>query len=275
MDDSKEIHSWHPQRIDSEKNPEQKSEPDSKKLKSAASIDTIKRELEKELQYIRILCRKARNIEHHREISDRFKWIDEGVASLQKLVQTIPESHQFPTVAADGKKTPAPSSRLPQPESPEQDIPNIPEFQDLLPPVKQFADTSPTESDVTLSILLADSHAHNIDLMVQMLDEVGHEVIVARNTTEILFALDIKQFDAMIINAADAGMKTAETISMIRNLERAGSRRLPIIAISPTGEESERQRYQFAGVNSFLVQPVSRFDLLRELEELTAVRRKG
>jgi protein-histidine pros-kinase len=129
-----------------------------------------------------------------------------------------------------------------------------------------------------LHLLLAEDNEVNQKLSVAILKKQGHSVVVARNGSEAVEAVEREAFDAVLMDVQMPEMSGLEAARAIRDLELSGRLRvrsessrtqpLPIIAITAHAMTGDRERCLEVGMNSYLSKPIQPDLLLKTLDEL-------
>ncbi|WP_050028539.1 response regulator [Verrucomicrobium sp. BvORR034] len=137
---------------------------------------------------------------------------------------------------------------------------------DLVLPVCQpsSAPAVPAAKAAGLRILLVEDHEDTREVMRQLLQRRGHEVLVARSVATALALLDHGEPVDLLIS--DLGLPDGSGLDLIKSIRN----RLPLraIALSGYGMEEDHQRSREAGFQEHLVKPVNFPDLLRAIERL-------
>lgn len=104
-------------------------------------------------------------------------------------------------------------------------------------------------------ILVAEDNPTNQKLAVKLLERLGHTCVVAPNGAEALKRLAEDDFDAVLMDCQMPELDGYETTAAIRRLDapKAG---IPIIAMTASATEEERQRCLDAGMDDFISKPV-------------------
>jgi signal transduction histidine kinase len=120
------------------------------------------------------------------------------------------------------------------------------------------------------TILIADDIAANRDVAAGMLDLVGFNTASACNGREALEQVRIREPDLLII---DVLMPVMDGLQAIRTLrDTPGWAQIPIIAMSASSYESDRQKALEAGADAFLPKPLDVDQLFETLARLLALR---
>lgn len=107
-------------------------------------------------------------------------------------------------------------------------------------------------------VLVADDNALVRELFVSSLEEAGAQCAAARDGEEALAAVERATFDVIVL---DLSMPRLDGIEVARRL-RAGNRPMRIIGVSAHAGEREKEEALAAGMDAFLVKPLSLSALL-------------
>ena len=117
-----------------------------------------------------------------------------------------------------------------------------------------------------LRILLAEDSLVNQKLATGLLSRQGHSVTVASNGKEALAALELQQFDLMIMDVQMPEMDGLETTAAIRARERKTGGHLPIIAMTAHALQGDRERCLAAGMDRYVTKPIRAKQLYEVIE---------
>ena len=116
-------------------------------------------------------------------------------------------------------------------------------------------------------VLVADDVADNRAVLAGMLERVGFEVELAGDGEEAVRAFSERRPDLLLIDLRMPGMDGHEAIRVIRAAEEG--RRLPIVVVTASAFEEDRQRVLAAGADDFLRKPFREAELLEKAAKLT------
>ncbi|MEH6799163.1 MAG: PAS domain S-box protein [Halopseudomonas sabulinigri] len=117
-----------------------------------------------------------------------------------------------------------------------------------------------------LKILVADDVADNIRLMEVMLQADGHSVVSARNGLEAFELMTEQRFDLVLMDMQMPEVNGLEAARIIRRYEvNLGRPPTPIIALTASVLDEDRQAAKAAGMDGFASKPVDRFALQQEI----------
>ena len=123
-----------------------------------------------------------------------------------------------------------------------------------------------------LHVLLAEDNLVNQRLMSGILQKMGHTVVTANDGSEALSLLSNQPFDFIAMDMQMPVMDGLETTRKIRILEKNG-RHIPIMAITANAFEDDRRRCLEAGMDGYVVKPVSAKALASEMSRILSALR--
>jgi CheY-like chemotaxis protein len=117
-----------------------------------------------------------------------------------------------------------------------------------------------------LAVLLADDGRASQVVARRFLERRGHRVTLAVNGREALAEFERSRFDAILMDIDMPEMNGYEATRAIREAERGGGRRIPIIALTSNALQSDREACLAAGMDGHLAKPVQADVLCETLE---------
>ncbi len=105
-------------------------------------------------------------------------------------------------------------------------------------------------------VLLAEDNLVNQKVATRLLERLGCSAEVAANGREAAEALERSDYDLVLMDCQMPEMDGFEAAARIRSMEGRG--RTPIIAMTASGMEGDRERCIAAGMNDYIAKPVSR-----------------
>jgi two-component system sensor histidine kinase/response regulator len=115
-------------------------------------------------------------------------------------------------------------------------------------------------------ILLAEDNAINQRVAVRMLEKNGHQVILARNGYEALAALERERFDLVFMDVQMPEMNGLEAAAAIRKKEKSTDKHLPIVAMTASAMQGDRERCLAAGMDEYVSKPVPEKELMAAIQ---------
>ena len=126
------------------------------------------------------------------------------------------------------------------------------------------------EGRTPLRILLAEDNLVNQKLASRILENQGHQVVVAANGAQALGNLEKQKFDLVLMDAQMPVMDGFECTRAIRRLEENTRAHIPIIAMTAHAMVGDRKRCLDAGMDGYIAKPVHAQDLFETIESVLA-----
>jgi two-component system sensor histidine kinase/response regulator len=115
----------------------------------------------------------------------------------------------------------------------------------------------PIEPDTKkLRILVAEDNPVNRLVAVKTLKKAGHSVEVVVNGQEAVEILDRETFDLVLMDVQMPVMDGFEATALIREKEKRGNRRQPIVAMTAHAMKGDRERCLAAGMDEYVSKPL-------------------
>jgi CheY-like chemotaxis protein len=121
-----------------------------------------------------------------------------------------------------------------------------------------------------LRVLLAEDHLVNQRLMVALLEEQGHQVVVAGNGQQALAALEQQPCDVILMDVQMPVMDGFEATARLRAQQKQTGRHIPIIALTAHAMKGDRERCLAAGMDGYLSKPIRARELFQAIDCLVA-----
>ena len=112
-----------------------------------------------------------------------------------------------------------------------------------------------------LRVLVAEDNPVNQILARRLLERDGHAVVVVDNGTAVLDALEDASFDLLLLDVYMPIMDGFEATAAIRQRERTTGRHLPIIGVTASAMQGDRERCLAAEMDDFISKPIEIEDL--------------
>lgn len=128
-------------------------------------------------------------------------------------------------------------------------------------------------SSAPLRVLVAEDNAINQELVVSVLRKRGHHVVVTNNGREAIEAIDAHErepFDVVLMDGQMPDMDGFQATAAIRARERTTGAHIPIVAMTASAVDGDRERCLEAGMDSYISKPIHSPDLLHVIEALAA-----
>ena len=103
-------------------------------------------------------------------------------------------------------------------------------------------------------ILVADDNELNQDIIVDLLQDCGSQVVVANHGQEALSLLEQQQFDVILMDIQMPVMDGMEATRQIRL--RSKWDKIPIIALTASATKAEKTKGLASGMNEYLTKPI-------------------
>nr|WP_325184149.1 ATP-binding protein [uncultured Oscillibacter sp.] len=130
------------------------------------------------------------------------------------------------------------------------------------------------QGDVSgMRVLLVEDNAINCEIVEYLLEEAGAKVVTAndgRAAVNVFTASAPGEFDCVLMDLMMPVMSGYEAARVIRGLDRADAKTVPIVALSANAFEEDVAMAKAAGMNDHLAKPV---DIRKMLEIMSRLRR--
>ena len=124
-----------------------------------------------------------------------------------------------------------------------------------------------------MKILIAEDNAVNRELLRELLEIRGHEVIEACNGEEALRALEDCKPEILLL---DLGMPVLDGYGTVRKIrENPSFATLPVLAVTAYAMQGDKERILSSGFDGYLSKPINPTLLFQELERLFSATVKG
>ncbi len=138
------------------------------------------------------------------------------------------------------------------------------------PPAERPAPRSPSADRRAMNgrarVLAAEDNAVNKKLISRLLEKEGYQADIVTNGAEALAAVARERYDLVLMDCQMPEMDGYEATMAIRAAEAGTARRVPIIALTASAMEKDRERCLAAGMDDHLTKPVKAEDLRAMLE---------
>ncbi len=113
----------------------------------------------------------------------------------------------------------------------------------------------------------------NQKLAATILQNAGHQVVVAANGRVGVEAWETQSFDVVLMDVQMPEMDGIEATHVIRRQERESGQHVPIIALTAHALKGDRERCLQAGMDAYIAKPLRARSLLEVIETTLATER--
>ena len=121
-------------------------------------------------------------------------------------------------------------------------------------------------------ILLAEDNVVNQKIVLEMLKKANCQVHVVGNGAEAIASWKHQSYDLILMDMQMPRMDGVEAASKIREAERSGRTRIPILALTANAREEDRERCLAAGMDDYLSKPFKSAQLMDKVHRLVGAR---
>ena len=115
-------------------------------------------------------------------------------------------------------------------------------------------------------ILAAEDNTVNKMVIVRLLKKAAYDVDVVDNGAQAVEAVARQHYDAILMDCRMPVMDGFEATAAIRKAESGTDRHLPIIALTASAMDADRERCLASGMDAFLTKPIKQGDLVEMLD---------
>jgi two-component system sensor histidine kinase RpfC len=119
-----------------------------------------------------------------------------------------------------------------------------------------------------MQILIADDHEANRMVVQRLLQKAGHKVVCVNGGEEVLDALEIADYDTVIVDLHMPGLSGLQLLKQLRVMEAGGQRKTPVLVLSADVTPDSISRCEQAGARAFLAKPIVATRLLDVLADI-------
>jgi PAS domain S-box-containing protein len=123
--------------------------------------------------------------------------------------------------------------------------------------------------DRRLKVLVAEDNTVNQQLVLAMLNGLGHEVTIVGDGRAAVAAARTGDFDIALLDVHMPDMDGFEATAAIRAFERETGTHLPVAAVTANALEGDREACLAAGMDGYLAKPIRKAELLDVIDRLT------
>ncbi len=140
------------------------------------------------------------------------------------------------------------------------------------PSVSPPSDGDPTEP---LRILIVEDSPVNQKVALRLLERRGHQATVAGNGRKALDALASESFDLILMDVQMPEMDGLEATRIIRSREEERGGHVPIVAMTASAREEDRDRCLAAGMDAYVAKPIRSEELYEVIESMASSGRQA
>jgi two-component system sensor histidine kinase/response regulator len=122
-----------------------------------------------------------------------------------------------------------------------------------------------------LHVLVAEDNLVNQRLISRILEKMGHRVAVANDGKAVLRLLEQGQIDLIAMDMQMPNMDGLEATRAIRVREKITGKHVLIVAMTANAFEEDRRKCREAGMDGFVVKPISSQSIRQEVERVVAL----
>jgi len=134
--------------------------------------------------------------------------------------------------------------------------------------------TTPTWTADSMHVLLAEDNLINRRFAATVLGKIGHRVTAVENGEEAVAAASQQVFDVILMDIQMPVMDGYRALAALRAQE-AGSRRVPVIAVTAYASEDEERSILAAGFDDYVRKPLGVKDLIDAMQRVRDAKRAG
>ena len=120
----------------------------------------------------------------------------------------------------------------------------------------------------SMQILVADDHEANRMVLQRLLQKAGHRVVCVNGGEQVLDALEIADYDTVIVDLHMPGLSGLDLLKQLRVMEAGGGPRTPVLVLSADVTPDAITRCEQAGARAFLAKPIVATRLLDVLADI-------
>ncbi|MBD3169679.1 MAG: response regulator [candidate division Zixibacteria bacterium] len=119
-------------------------------------------------------------------------------------------------------------------------------------------------------ILLAEDNAINRQLVMRVLEKRGHTVTVVEDGREALSAVEMEQFDMILMDVQMPRLNGLDAAKAIREKEKGTGKHTPILAITAHALKGDREKCLAAGMDDYISKPINAEQLYSKIEQYSS-----
>lgn len=116
-----------------------------------------------------------------------------------------------------------------------------------------------------LKILVAEDNKINQIVVRKILEKEGLSVDIVETGVQVIKALERHEYAAVLMDIQMPEMDGYKATSLIREMEKTTGKHLPIITLTASAMEEDREKSFQAGADDFITKPIDKSDLMSSL----------
>ncbi len=124
-------------------------------------------------------------------------------------------------------------------------------------------------------ILVAEDHTINQQVAQLYLDNLGFNCNIVSNGIEVLSALAENQYDLILMDCQMPEMDGLTAAAAIRNMEKSTGKHIPIVAMTASAMQGDREICLVAGMDDYISKPIDFSPLRKMLEKWLPLNKKA
>ena len=133
------------------------------------------------------------------------------------------------------------------------------------PPSSPEATSGHPEIIRSIRVLITEDNTINQQVVSGLLQELGHDIELARNGREALDRLERETFDLVLMDMLMPEMDGLEATRRIRQAEAAADSHTPIVGLTAAAMLGDREKCLQAGMDDYLTKPIRRAALAQAI----------
>jgi CheY-like chemotaxis protein len=125
-------------------------------------------------------------------------------------------------------------------------------------------------SVASLNILVAEDNFVNQTLARRLLEKRGHKVTMVANGKQAVERAIEQTFDVILMDVQMPEMDGCDATRVIRNIEREGGLRVPIIALTAHALKDDKDKCLAAGMDGYITKPIRPAELFDVISQITS-----
>ncbi|PAU95562.1 hybrid sensor histidine kinase/response regulator [Aliifodinibius salipaludis] len=120
----------------------------------------------------------------------------------------------------------------------------------------------------SLRILVAEDNKVNQMVTTKMLEKEGFVIDIVETGTEAIEYLEQNEYDLILMDVQMPEMDGYEATKKIRTMEKRTNKHIPVIALTASAMEKDRELCLQAGMDDYIAKPVDKQDLIKTIKKV-------